>query len=785
MAAESELDIIIRMQDEATQKIAGLEGQLNEMSGASQNAGISVGQMAAAVALGEAAFETAKAAVEAFANAVKGLTETADTIEHNRIALEAMVGSAADANQIMQQLNEFTKTAPFDMPQLSDGAKRLATYGVQVGQIVPDMESLATIAEVVGKDNLPQLVDAFGMVKDAGSISTQQLRLFRTAGMDVVQMLVDANNSGAVNLGGVATASSAANEKVQKLSDSLAVYRQKLDEAEASGKAHASTITELNNKISETETKLQAATAASSGFAQVTNAQVNDMIKKGTISFDDLSAAIQASTEQGGRFGNIIAAESLTAGDRITKLQERVRNLALEVLGLNDSGEVVAGGFFDKVSQAAGQLMDWFDKNREAIKQVATEIAVNLVNGLESLGATIIKITTFFAEHRTELTAVIAGVAAFTVALVGVGVVALIAANAVPLAIFAVIGLLAALAVEVQGHWDKVKAAFEVAKDWLVNIAKDIGVVLFILLTGPLGLALLLIVQNWEEIKQTVSTATATVVSSVKAMWDSLVVAFQAGVTTATTWFKNLPDSIAYQLGLLVGRLIYFTTTELPQFAEATVTWFAGLPGRTAQALQLLWQSVSDWFVRSRDTAITAATDLANTVSTTLAALPGRIATALTNLWNQGKSAFDQFKQQAVQWADDTVNSIVTFFAGLPKKISDSVTSGVNQAGNFLSGLGQSFLKGLGAGIEGRAVGGPVSSGTPYVVGERGPELFVPGTSGSIVPSNRMPSMGGATITINMNGNVVVDNDQRVSQLASQVAALIGRQNLLASNNAY
>jgi len=36
---------------------------------------------------------------------------------------------------------------------------------------------------------------------------------------------------------------------------------------------------------------------------------------------------------------------------------------------------------------------------------------------------------------------------------------------------------------------------------------------------------------------------------------------------------------------------------------------------------------------------------------------------------------------------------------------------------------------------EGRAHGGPVTGGTPYIVGEEGPELFVPQTSGTIVPN--------------------------------------------------
>jgi len=55
-----------------------------------------------------------------------------------------------------------------------------------------------------------------------------------------------------------------------------------------------------------------------------------------------------------------------------------------------------------------------------------------------------------------------------------------------------------------------------------------------------------------------------------------------------------------------------------------------------------------------------------------------------------------------------------------------------------------------------RAAGGPVARGGSYIVGERGPELFTPGASGSITPNN---AMGGANITVNVtsaNPNDVV-----------------------------
>jgi hypothetical protein len=51
------------------------------------------------------------------------------------------------------------------------------------------------------------------------------------------------------------------------------------------------------------------------------------------------------------------------------------------------------------------------------------------------------------------------------------------------------------------------------------------------------------------------------------------------------------------------------------------------------------------------------------------------------------------------------------------------------------------------------AAGGPVSSNRPYIVGEVGPELFVPSSSGRIVPNNKMGG-GGTVINVNVTGAI-------------------------------
>lgn len=61
--------------------------------------------------------------------------------------------------------------------------------------------------------------------------------------------------------------------------------------------------------------------------------------------------------------------------------------------------------------------------------------------------------------------------------------------------------------------------------------------------------------------------------------------------------------------------------------------------------------------------------------------------------------------------------------------------------------LANALTSALGGAFPARASGGPVTGSRPYLVGERGPELFVPGASGAIVPNGAFG--GGASVVIN------------------------------------
>ena len=88
-----------------------------------------------------------------------------------------------------------------------------------------------------------------------------------------------------------------------------------------------------------------------------------------------------------------------------------------------------------------------------------------------------------------------------------------------------------------------------------------------------------------------------------------------------------------------------------------------------------------------------------------------------------------------------------------------ALISGFQKVIEFGSKVG-SFVGGLFGG--GRATGGPVMQGTTYLVGEQGPELFTPSSSGTIIPNNAL-GRGSSTINITVNG--AIDSESTARQI--------------------
>jgi len=92
-----------------------------------------------------------------------------------------------------------------------------------------------------------------------------------------------------------------------------------------------------------------------------------------------------------------------------------------------------------------------------------------------------------------------------------------------------------------------------------------------------------------------------------------------------------------------------------------------------------------------------------------------------------GKTGFDDLKKIALAAMADIAQASLRALFQTP--------GGGSFGAGLINGLGSLVTSLLG--LPGRATGGPVSSGRAYVVGEKGPELFVPSSGGRIEQVSR------------------------------------------------
>lgn len=122
-----------------------------------------------------------------------------------------------------------------------------------------------------------------------------------------------------------------------------------------------------------------------------------------------------------------------------------------------------------------------------------------------------------------------------------------------------------------------------------------------------------------------------------------------------------------------------------------------------------------------------------------------------------GQSVSNAFKGMltgATSWKDGMRSLIGTVIDELWKLFV--VQKIVGLISGALGGATGTPVKGFGSGttaaLTGKAIGGSVGKNKPYMVGEQGPELFIPGGSGTIIPNRNLSSNGGGG-----NFNISVD----------------------------
>jgi tape measure domain-containing protein len=225
-------------------------------------------------------------------------------------------------------------------------------------------------------------------------------------------------------------------------------------------------------------------------------------------------------------------------------------------------------------------------------------------------------------------------------------------------------------------------------------------------------------------------------------------------------WFAGLPklvgetaaaigNGIAYAIGWVFG-------------------WFTSLPLRLADA----YKAVKTWVVDTYKTMLAWIKNLPHAMAEGFKSAYAAVAEALGNMWTAVKDFFANLWSSLLALPGRLVDAVVEVFKGLWKSFRTGFKPGAYFGAGMTAGSGGKMR----APVPGRAKGGPVKADELYVVGERGPEYFVPKQSGAVFAPEQIqysPFGAGYTAPHDRYENSIFGGLREVRPLVAAAATAI------------
>ncbi|MCP4524542.1 MAG: hypothetical protein GY833_01320, partial [Aestuariibacter sp.] len=382
----------------------------------------------------------------------------------------------------------------------------------------------------------------------------------------------------------------------------------------------------------------------------------------------------------------------------------------------------------ETLSKIVSTMLDWANKV-PFLTSVITIVVVALGGLLLVLG---------------PLLMVMPGIAA-VVTMTGLsfgGLAAGIGAAVVAAAPFLLVGAaIAALAYLIYDNWDDIVVFFEYVFSNMWEIVQKYWEWI-LLIIFPAGGIVALFIEHWEPIKEFFTGLWESVKDIFTDAWDTLYDVF---VTSRIDAAKAAWNAIMeYFTGL------WNNVANVFQSAWDTIVTTITEP---YDIMVDVWQPIAGFFAGLWD-------DIQSTFDTVWRAIEGTVESVASYF----ESAWDSSIGWVISLFEDLWDTANDVLGAIMDKIN-AVIDGIRDAASRLDDATGGIVGDIWGAVTGmpRAEGGPVSKGSPYIVGEKGPELFVPNTSGNVIPNNALG--GGNNMTINMNG-ITIREEADIDKIA-------------------
>lgn len=236
------------------------------------------------------------------------------------------------------------------------------------------------------------------------------------------------------------------------------------------------------------------------------------------------------------------------------------------------------------------------------------------------------------------------------------------------------------------------------------------------------------------------------------------------------------------------------TVANMAKLVKAVLTgdWSAAWSAAKAQ-FSAVWEytrtSLNNLINLIRGPVTAAWNAIKGVVSGVWSAVKSTTESIFFPIYNRIKSAFEWIRDNAAKCWDAIASAVNAVWKGI-KTVLDTMAAAIDRVKDALqklkdlaSTIGDAISGAVGGGvpfIPGFAEGGPVPANRLAIVGEKGPELFVPSTAGTIIPSDKTAALmgrgGGVNLHVHFSGTVMGGNERAIcDRLATEMYSSLRR----------
>ena len=706
-------------------------------------------------------------------------------LESQTRSLQVLTGSAEKAKQIIQDLQQLGAVTPFTSTELIDSAKRLQAFGVEADKVVETTRRLADASGATGAE-LSGLVTAYGQVQAKGRLQGEELLQFQERGI-------------------------ALQEELRKMYGMTGEEFQKaLSKGQVSAKAVEVALVNLtsvggkyaNGAIAQSDTLQGRLSTLQDGIdalarriGQALTPALKAIFNQAIAVVDAINAALAAG-RSGGFTRNVAGAKQLLnigatsqAVDNIAKgvgqvssqknesgIQQNLQALQqyqrlLQSIGADDPN---AG----RAVQLQGQILTKINQNLAAQKQLQsdTKLADKLFTppllgaaptdptGGKAGGADGAKRAANDALRESQRVADVVKDQQFITKQKGIQT------------------KFAQLIFEAEQAADPIRVRQLQTVEALVLAGNETARLLEEEKNSVAQLAIARTRQGEAEaIRQEGAQDVLKLQIEQKKNFDEIIAGLdlELALKSATTEQAREQLRLAYELAKLQGQ--GFTPEEIGAIT-AKKTELAR-PKTDRERLESAAAGVK--------TELDALTDPINMITTAAAGIGDAFSTSFKGIISGSMTAKEALASFFTSVADMFLDMAAQIIAKMITMAILNTVVGLLPGGSS-GGIGSSMFKpgapaqmvpslpgatNYSGAFKARANGGPVSSGQTYMVGGRGPEVVVPGRSGTIVANDKMGG-GGVNVVVNVDasGSKVEGDEQEGKQLGRVIAAAIQQE---------